>query len=255
MDRFYRKEMSEYLGVAQNSLIYLEKKNFIPTYRQSNGYRYYRGDSVSRLLLYRYLRSYGYNIDEAVEVFHSKTNAEILQRLQTQAANLEQEILSLQYQLAMLQKNISVFDSIPEHELHLERGTMPKLYLLRDGDSQVKRQWIAAMPVVRPCFLEPLPEEHRAFLDYDFGYCVLEEDLCTTGLSLELSGCELYAFGQTVFHGYLPVQEDADRNSPVETFLEQQGLRQTQPILYCMTEKRCLDTGVHVLEVWVPYTE
>lgn len=69
MDKFYRKEMAEWLGIAQNSLIYLENKKFIPTYRQKNGYRYYRGDSVARLLLYRYLRSYGYGIDEAIDLF------------------------------------------------------------------------------------------------------------------------------------------------------------------------------------------
>lgn len=158
--RYRVGEMAELFGLTTEGIRYLEKRGFIRSQRENNGYRTYAKTEKSQLRHIRSLCSMGFSLEEAERMISETPRDEILSALDAKLNDLSKKA----QELARMQRMLAEHRDIINHmlvrtgEFSLTRCAemifFPTNINATDERTRAaEKAWIAAMPSVMMCAL------------------------------------------------------------------------------------------------------
>ena len=157
--RYRVGEMAELFGLTTEGIRYLEKRGFIRSQRENNGYRTYDKTEKSQLRHIRSLCSMGFSLEEAERMISEMPRNEILSALDTKLNDLSKKAEEIARMQRMLAEHRDMLERMLEHTDDFSLTHSPEMIFFPTNNASNERTraaekaWIAAMPSVMMCAL------------------------------------------------------------------------------------------------------
>lgn len=233
MEMSYRVgEMAELFGLTTEGIRYLEKRGFIDSHRESNGYRLYPDTEKPKLKHIRSLCAMGFSLEEVERMMGHLSRDAVTAAMDAK----REELAHRAEELARMRRLLAEYSELLERALqcreHFDLIKSPDMLFLpssgRDADAhhdRAEKAWIAAMP---PVVMGVLYEEGKAHRGLLVGAAEAE------ALGLPAPDGLIRIGSQTCVHGALetPLREHRDFRLLIQ-WAQAHGWRHAGS-MYCM---------------------
>lgn len=251
MDKYYRKEIADKLGLPINTLIFLEEKGIVTVHRQENGYRYYDGNSIGTLMEYRLYRSYGFSLENILELWKTDSQIDYMKKVTSQIEILHNQIQHLNNVVEILENDKIQLEYLNTNTVELEEIIMPVLFLVKKSNVDIQKKWAEQLPIVKTFFEVPMNNLNN--IDLDFSYGIFKKDYDKYNLSdLNLGDCKVVHENKKVLHGFFKLHRGSvDDKGIIQTYLDTHSIQRTGTII-CQLIASIRGKEESLVEAWIP---
>lgn len=246
-------EMAELFGLTTEGIRYLEKRGFIRSRRESNGYRTYSYTEKAKLKHIRNLCSMGFSLKEAERMVTDLPRDDILSVLDAKLEDLAQKADGIARMQRMLTEHRALVDRALQLKGNSELISCPEMIFLPTAvndtpyhDHSIEKEWVAAMPLAVLAAIYDGNDIRR-------GMMVKAHDADT--LALPASDSLIHIQPQLCVHGALETPPHQRRDiRPLVQWAEARGWRATGR-MYCLMRMsfKAPDAQIQELdEVYLP---
>lgn len=166
--RYRIGEVADFFGMTKEGIRYLERQGIIRSVRdESNGYRYFPREEITRLKQIKRFQGLGFSLEEAQDLICETSREDVAGRLDTKLAELEIKEQQIKRMKARLRSQQEVVRHLMESKEHFWLDTRPDMLFFprvkdeASGETAQEKQriaqarsmekaWILAAP---PCTL------------------------------------------------------------------------------------------------------
>lgn len=200
-------EVADFFGMTKEGVRYLERQGIIESRRdESNGYRYFPREEITKMKLIRSYQAIGFTLEEAQEMLYHLRQEDVLERMEKKICVLEEKEEQIRRMKRMLMDERAAVETYFDQSHRFELVMRPAYWLFpRVSDEaggmspaekaaiaearQIEKQWIQAMPPVRLGALHN--DRHGNRIEELFGSVVFKEQAEELGLARHESVIEI----------------------------------------------------------------